>query len=76
MLCLKISDEYRKWIKSYGGVKNGMLYSENAKIINMRLTIFVTDMETWVRLNHFGTSLLICLVYFRMNTNEKETLCG
>ena len=29
--------------KSYGGVKNGMLYSENAKIINMQITMSVTD---------------------------------
>ena len=36
MFCLNISDEYLQWNKSYGGVKNGMLYSENAKIINMR----------------------------------------
>ena len=34
-----------------------MLYSENAKIINMRLTIAVTDMIPCVRQNHFGTSL-------------------
>ena len=27
--------------KSYGGVKNDMLYCENAKNINMRLTISV-----------------------------------
>ena len=45
MFCLKISDEYLLRNKSYGGVKNGMLYSENAKIINMRLTISVTDMK-------------------------------
>ena len=31
MFCLKISDEYLLWNKSYGGVKNGMLYSENVK---------------------------------------------
>ena len=32
--------------KSYGGAKNGMLYiSENAKIINMQLTISVTDIK-------------------------------
>ena len=46
MFCLKISDEYLSWKRSYGGVKNGMfslLYSENAKIINMRLPITVTD---------------------------------
>ena len=43
LFCLKISDAYLKWNKSYGGVKNGMFYSENAKIINMRLTISVTD---------------------------------
>ena len=36
---------------------NGMLYSENAKIINMRLTISVTDMKPCVRQNHFRTSL-------------------
>ena len=46
MFCLKISNEYFKWNKSYGGVKNGMLYSENVKIINMRLTISVTDMSS------------------------------
>ena len=34
-----------------------MLYSENAKIINGRLTISVTDMKPSVRQNHFGTSL-------------------
>ena len=28
--------------QKYGGVKNGMLYSENAIIINIRLTISVT----------------------------------
>ena len=37
--CLKISDSYLKKNKSYGCVKNGMLYSDNAKIINTRLTI-------------------------------------
>ena len=41
---MKISDEYLLWNKSYGGVKNGMLYSENAKIINMQITMSVTDM--------------------------------
>ena len=35
---------------------NGMLYSENAKILNRRLTISVTDMKPRVRQNHFGTS--------------------
>ena len=33
-----------------------MLYSENAKIINRRLTISVTDMKPRVRHNPFGTS--------------------
>ena len=33
-----------------------MLYSENAKIINMQLTISVTDMKPCVRQNCFGTS--------------------
>ena len=33
-----------------------MLYSENAKIINRRLTISVTVMKPRVRQNHFGTS--------------------
>ena len=33
-----------------------MLYSENAKIINMRLTISVTDMKPRVRQNCFGPS--------------------
>ena len=56
MFCLKNSDECLKWNKSYGGVKNGMLYSENAKIINRRLTISVTDMNPRVRQNHFGSS--------------------
>ena len=55
MFCLKISYEYHEWNKNYGGVKNGMLYSENAKIINKRLTISVTDMKHLVRQNHFGT---------------------
>ena len=44
MFCLKISDEYLLWNKSYGGVKNGMLYSENAKIIYMQITMSVTEM--------------------------------
>ena len=56
MFCLKISDECLQWNKSYGGLKNGMLYSENAKIINRRLTISVTDMKPRCRQNHFGTS--------------------
>ena len=56
MFCLKISDDCLKWNKSYGGVKNGMLCRENAKIINRRLTISVTDMKPRVRQNHFGTS--------------------
>ena len=30
--CLKISDSYFSTNKSYGCVKNGMLYSDNAKI--------------------------------------------
>ena len=34
-----------------------MLYSDNAKILNRRLTISVTDMKPRVRMNHFGTSL-------------------
>ena len=29
--------------QSYRGVKNGMLYSENANIINMKITMSVTD---------------------------------
>ena len=29
----------------FGGVKNGMLYGEKAKIINIRLTISVTDIN-------------------------------
>ena len=33
-----------------------MLYSENAKNINMRLTIPVTDMKPCVRQKYFGTS--------------------
>ena len=33
-----------------------MLYSENAKIINIRLTITVTDMKPLVRQDCFGTS--------------------
>ena len=33
-----------------------MLYSENAKIINMRLAISVTYMKPLVRQNCFGTS--------------------
>ena len=37
--CLKISDLHLKKNKSYGCVKNGMLYSDNAKIINTLLTI-------------------------------------
>ena len=57
MFCLKISDAYLLWDESYGGVENGMLYSENAKIINMQLTISVTDMKPYFRQNHFGTSL-------------------
>ena len=32
-----------------------MLYSENVKIINMRLTIYVTDMKPRVRQKYFGT---------------------
>ena len=56
MFCLKISDGCLYSNKSYGGVKNGMLYSENAKIINRRLSISVTYMKPRVRQNHFGTS--------------------
>ena len=33
-----------------------MVYSENAKIINMRLTISVTDMKAYIRQNCFNTS--------------------
>ena len=33
-ICLKISDSYLLENISYGYVKNGMLYSDNAKIIN------------------------------------------
>ena len=36
---MKISDSYLKKNKSYGCVKNGMLYSDYAKIIDSRLTI-------------------------------------
>ena len=45
--CLKISDSYLKKNKSYGCVKNGMFYSDNAKNINTRLTIWssITDMK-------------------------------
>ena len=35
---MKISDSYLKKNKSYGFVKNGLLYSDKANIINMRLT--------------------------------------
>ena len=34
--CLKISDEYLLKDNSYGGFKNGMLYSENVIAINSR----------------------------------------
>ena len=37
--CLKISDSYPKKNKIYGCVKNGMLYSDNTKIIHLGLTI-------------------------------------
>ena len=38
--CVKISYSYlKKKKKSYGCVKNDMLYSDNAKIVNTRLTI-------------------------------------
>ena len=60
MFCQKISDEYisnRTKVMELTVVKNGMLYSENAKIINMRLTISVTDMKPSVQPNHSGTSL-------------------
>ena len=36
---LKISDSYLLKNESYGCVKNGMLYSDSAKITNPRLTI-------------------------------------
>ena len=36
--CLKISDSYLFKNKYYDCVKNGMLYSDNAKLINTRLT--------------------------------------
>ena len=39
--CLKISDSYLEKNKSYGCVKNDMLYSDNANIINTRLTISI-----------------------------------
>ena len=38
-LCLNNSDSYLIKNKSYGCVKNGILYRDNAKIINTRLTI-------------------------------------
>ena len=58
MPCLKTSDEYLLESNSYESVKNGMLYnSENAKIINMRITISVTAMTPRDRQNNFGTSL-------------------
>ena len=78
MFCLKISGECLQWNKSYGGVKNGMLYSENAKIINMRLSISVTDMKPRVRQNHFGTTRRnrSSLFYFRVNKNSKEAFLG
>ena len=53
-----------------------MLYSENAKIINRRLTFSVTDMEHRVRQNHFDTSLFIGLVYFCVNENSMEAFLG
>ena len=37
--CLTISDSYLKKNKSYGCVKNGVLYSDNAKIISTHKTI-------------------------------------
>ena len=45
--------------QKYGGVKNGMLYSENAKkhTKNLRLSISVTGKKPWVRQNPFCTSL-------------------
>ena len=39
--CLKISDSYLYKNKSYGCVKNGMLYSDDAKIKNTRLALFM-----------------------------------
>ena len=66
--CLNFSDSYLKKNKSNGCVKNDMLYSYNAKIINTRLTfsmIHFTDM------NQFGTSLEISLEYLYVHLNSK-----
>ena len=47
------------------------------KNINMRLTIFVTDMKHYVRQNHFGTSLKNrSSLFFLVHTNSKITLLG
>ena len=76
MICLTNSDEYLQYNKSYGGVKNGMLYSENAKIINRRLTISVTDMKPRVRQNRFGTSLQNRSSLFSRGQEFKGTMLG
>ena len=76
MFCLKISDEYLLWNKSYRCVKNGMLYSENAKIMNRRLTISVTDMKPSVLQNHFGTSLKNRSCLFSREKEFKGSIFG
>ena len=57
--------------------KYGMLYSENAKIIYMRLTISETDMKD----RKFDRNILVLvrkpgLVYFLVDTNSKDALWG
>ena len=49
---------------------------KNAKIINRRLTISVTDMKPRVRQNHFGTSRKYRSSFFRVNKNSKEAFLG
>ena len=49
-----------------------MLYSENAKIINMQITMSVTDMIPCVRQKHFGTSLKNRSSFFSREYEFKE----
>ena len=53
-----------------------MLYGENAKIINRRLTISVTDMKPSARQNHFGTSLKNRSSFFSREKEFKGSIFG
>ena len=72
----QVLTENFRFVKSYGYVKNGMLYNDNAKIINTQLSVSITDMKPCVQQNQFGTRLKNRSFLFLRYLNSKVSILG